>query len=337
MKKLNSALMATLLIASSIAYAIPTNKYVVYFSGWSAQDYTIDQIAATNANVLNLAFGNVTDDYEITNVDGMLTPSKGTEWKEAPYNQWTNFKFQHPQVKVLLSIGGATYARIWDTVLTEESADTIANNMIATLNTEYPVYEFDSSYIPHQVGLVTLDGIDLDVEIAAHRLTEQETANVTKLIHAIRKQLPAGKLLTMATFSTAADPSSCQTIDGPQCSYTGSTHSGEIIPVLQQAGADLDWVNNMAYDAGKNYKYQVSMENYASHLSPSKTVLGLSLDNQWAAEGDFLEDLADLEKKATWAKENGYAGSMVWSLGSDELHPQPADQVSDIAAISEHA
>lgn len=90
------------------------------------------------------------------------------------------------------------------------------------------------------------------------------------MIFRLREILPDDKLITMATFSVAADPVG-------QCTYEGSKHCGEIIPLMEKAGDKLDIINVMAYDAGQDWtenQYPAAMNNYYK-LVGNKAVLGL--------------------------------------------------------------
>lgn len=75
------------------------------------------------------------------------------------------------------------------------------------------------------IGFVTIDGIDLDVELGGQGFDAAMTAAIGELIIRLKEILPAGKLITMATFSVGADPVS-------ECTAPGSAHCGEIIDLM---------------------------------------------------------------------------------------------------------
>ena len=96
------------------------------------------------------------------------------------------------------------------------------------------------------------------------------TGQIAKLVKRLRQELPEGKLITMATFSVAADPAGA-------CTVPGSAHCGEIINLLNQVGDQIDIINVMAYDAGLDFAgsgYKTAMKNYYD-LVGAKAVLGL--------------------------------------------------------------
>jgi GH18 family chitinase len=116
-----------------------------------------------------------------------------------------------------------------------------------------------------------MDGVDLDVELGGQALSASVRANLATLITMLRERLPAGKLITMATFSVGADPVGA-------CTVSGSAHCSEDVELLMEVGSKLDYVNIMAYDAGVDYatcRYREALQNYLD-LIPNKAILGLS-------------------------------------------------------------
>lgn len=311
-------LSSTLAIREAAAAPAPATPYVIYWGSWSTGQVTgIGAFPRTNPqnNVprgvtqLNLSFANIVQNganYQVVASDGFLTPGSN------PYNVWAGFKYHNPEVKVLLAIGGASYPAIWNSTLTRQSAEAIATSIANAVNAKYPVAS----------GSVTLDGVDLDVEGDAEGLTAIQAQNVALLIKSLRQKLPA-KLITLTSFSTSADPLSCRTTWAADCSSTGSKHSGEIIPVLVEAGDKIDYVNNMAYDAGKNYNYKLSNANYRKYVPAHKLLLGLDLTHQWDSAGEYLESIAELKSRTEWARSNSseVGGVFVWGIVGNAGQP----------------
>lgn len=361
-KKLNIFKKLGLILSLSIITTIPalaaskTNPYVIYWGSWSSaavegigefpRSDTQNKVSKS-VTQLNLSFVNIIksgESYDVVSSDGFLNSSTATGWKNAPYNIWTGFKFHNPEVKILIAVGGATYPDIWTKTLTSQSADAIAKSLAKTVNTQYPTYHFNPDYTTKLIGNVTLDGVDLDVEGDENGLTETQAHNVALLITKLREYLPADKLITLTTFSTAADPITCKTVATPDCSYPYSAHSGEIIPVLTAVGKKIDYLNNMAYDAGKNYNYQVSNNNFHKYISADKLLLGLDLTNQWSLEGRFLETIDELKKRAGWVKANPdkVGGVFVWGIVGSSSAPSypvngPNGQLDIIAQIADQS
>ncbi|MCK4869966.1 MAG: hypothetical protein KAS93_02535 [Gammaproteobacteria bacterium] len=324
-------LLSSLCLVNSVSAATNDASFASYWTSWDGPKIDLSQLSP-KVSRLNLSFANI-DPTTLMPIgsDGILDSSSGRGWKQSAYNAWTQFKLKHAQVKMLLSFGGASYADLWTTTLTTANAAVIAKNIAATINDDYPVYQFDAQYVPHIIGNVSLDGVDLDVE-GSERLTAQQTNNVIVLIQALRQELP-NKLIILTGFSTAADPASCMTTGGAGCSYVSSPHAGELLPVLTQISSLIDGVNDMAYDAGKNYNYQLSLNNYAQYVAKNKVSLGLDLENQWDPNGEYLESLAELNDRTAWAKANGY-GAFVWALGASSGYPvtQQLDIVNQFAS-----
>jgi len=303
------------------------NKFVVYFGGWEGSEFDLNSKLAANVTAVNLAFANITSQYQVdTAASGYLTNIPAPNIQLQPtYINWTTYKYHHPNTKIILSVGGATYSSIWTQILTPNSADTIARNIAKIVNQTYPAYKNQFSYPSDLLDNVTIDGVDIDAETGDVRLSETIANNVIALITDLRKYLQPGKLITLAGFSVGADP-----IDN--CTVPGSVHCGENISILQQAGNLLDWVNVMAYDAGKDYatsKYQIALANYTKYLGYEKTVLGLDIQNQWPG---FQETAAQLADKATWQRQHQFGGVMFWGVN---VNNTPNQEKTYVDAISE--
>lgn len=300
-------------------------RFVVYWTSWQAKQMQgtpgVDGLP-DNVTAINLSFANINPTtLAVEGSDNMLVePSFDPYWMPAQYTAWTDYKYHHPQVKMLIAFGGQTYDNLWKSTLTPNNADAIAKKMAEAVTKDYPAYiKVDGKY--QQVGFVQLDGIDLDAE-ASSRMSAQEADNIVLLIKALRKHLPADKVISLTSFSVAADPASCQFGGDAStgCSYPGSQWSGEMIPVLQQASGDLDWVNDMAYDAAQNYNYQLSLNNYAKYVPKEKMVLGLTIGVQWGIPS-FTESMEEILSRAAWQKAQGFGGVFVWALGSSNTEP----------------
>lgn len=295
-------------------------QYAVYWASWSPWNSSLDEDAhyLKKVTILNLAFGNIVQngsDFELIGSDGILDAAAAKINWGAAYHKWTLFKFHHPQTKVLLAIGGASYSAIWNSVLTDEvKAKKIADLISRSMLIQYPVYKFDDRHAEvGQYGTVQFDGVDLDVEAGGR--FQNQTALIA-LIKELRK-LPAmqGKLITLTTLHVAADPVECQNEKLAECSYPYSQFSGEHVETLKAVGKLVDYVNIMAYDAGPNYPYQVAIKNYMQYVAKEKINLGLDLERQWPG---FIMDETELLKRAYWSTHNefgGLGGAMVWGYG----------------------
>lgn len=160
-----------------------------------------------------------------------------------------------------------------------------------------------------------MSGVDIDSEAGEARITDQQAKSIAMLINEI-KRLDPNTLITLAGFSVGADP------DNKQCTVPGSVHCGEAVPILQQAGKSLAWVNVMAYDAGEQYakhRYKEAMANYAKYIGKHRAYLGLDLQPQWGVAKPETPD--QLASKAKWAVHEGYGGIMFWAIMNNNPGP----------------
>lgn len=299
---------------------VASTRFVVYWGGWSGMSYDLMKLPAA-VTAVNLSFANLVNDKIDTSISGYITnvPISGGRLQPTYFN-WTTYKYNHPQTKMILSLGGATFGNVWVRLASasDTDLDMIAQNIAQVVNQKYPAFSSDyanyDSARKDQLGIylgdVVIDGIDLDVENGDSTLTPQMANATVKLIQKLQLHLATGKLITMAGFSVGADPVN-------SCTVPGSVHCGEDIPILTQAGGALDWVNVMAYDAGQTYattSYQAAMSNYAGYLGKTKLTLGLGMHTQWPG---FKETAAQLGAKATWQLQQGYGGVMFWGVGVD--------------------
>jgi len=306
-----------LFLISQITFAEPLkltqSKFIVYWGGWMGMTYDLNALPQS-VNVVNLAFANINTNNQVdTLISGSITniPTEDGGQMQPSYINWTKFKYNRPDTKIILSVGGSTFESIWTNVLTQQSADAIAKNIAHVVNQSYPVYRGNFAGAADKLGEVNIDGIDLDVETGGARLSNEVSNNVVLLIQSLKKYLGSEKIITFTGFSVGADSNDAQ------CTVAGSVHCGEDISILTRTKDDLNWVNVMAYDAGKDYansKYQLALSNYANYVGKNKTVLGLDIQPQWDQLGTFQETAAQLAEKAAWQKANQYAGAMFWAV-----------------------
>ena len=297
-------------------------QFVVYYGGWEGDEFDLNTHLPSNVTAVNLSFANITSALQVdTSVSGWLTNIPAPNVTMQPsYINWTVYKYNHPNTKILLSVGGSTFSAIWNSVLTASNADTIAQNIATVINQVYPAYSGTISSQANFLGNVTIDGVDLDVETGV-RLSSTVSNNVALLVTSLKKYLNPGKVITFAGFSVGADPTNnnCPVPGSANCcTVNGSVHCGEDVPLLQNVGNLFDWINVMAYDAGQTYAtslYQVALANYAQYMPKSKILLGLDIQQQWDPTTPFIETAQQLAAKAAWQMQNGYAGAMFWGVG----------------------
>ncbi|MDR2007715.1 MAG: hypothetical protein LBQ34_01920 [Alphaproteobacteria bacterium] len=297
-------------------------------------DFT--QLSSKVSHLL-LSFGrfakNSPNTFEITGSDNLLKygfTEIPTElyWIEPEYLKWTQYKKYRadtataaaPSIKVLLAFGGANDSDLWAYLDDANNIQPLAQALVDLLAVEFPVFDRPGAEgLYSQVGTVKIDGIDFDYE-QAHRPSAIQMANLASLVAAI-KALKSDAIVSLTGYHVSADPESCSITDAPDCSYVGSDHSGELIPLLSDTNLtrNLDFYNLMAYDAGKNYKWDIALANHAKYLPLADITLGLSLGTQWSEDGNFVESMDELKsriQRLATISPNG--GIMIWAMKADD-------------------
>ncbi len=140
------------------------------------------------------------------------------------------------------------------------------------------------------------DGIDIDWEGPATKDYE-----LTEVLLATRKIF--NKLLSFAGFSTGA------------FGKDGDTFKGNAIDAMVKAGWAVDWINIMAYDAGKEFDALGAFDCYRIYYK-GPLVLGFETGTQgW---GDAFLSMADVNKAKDYIKGKN-SGTFVWCWGKDPL------------------
>lgn len=214
MKKIGWLLLALLLSLNSLAQKNEVKEHVVlaYVTSWSS--IVPDPAYITH---INYAFGHVNETFNGVRIDN------GNRLKMI-----TGLKKQHPNLKVLLSIGGWGSGRFSEMAANESYRKAFAKDC------ERVVKEFN------------LDGIDIDWEFPTTSMANissspEDTDNFTLLMRDIRKAIGSKKLLTLATQA-----------------------SGKYIdfPAIDKY---IDFVNIMTYDMNNPPKHHASL--YRSDIS----------------------------------------------------------------------
>ena len=271
---------------------------------------------------INYAFAHIKGDFESLDIKN-----------EARLAQIAGLKKQHPQLKVMLSVGG------WGAGNFSEMAADASHRKIFCNNCKAAVLKYN------------LDGIDIDWEYptsgsAGISHSSADTQNFTLMLKDLRKSLGDDKLITMASADNA------EYIDFPS------------------AIAYLNFVNIMSYDMGKPPYHNAGLfkssmtrnscdESVAMHLKAGvpygKMVLGIPFfgrgDGKTIKEDEIdykdidpsgytvrwdkiaqvpyltdnsgnmvltYDDEMSVALKADYAKKNGLLGVMYWSIEEDD-------------------
>ncbi len=319
----------------------PAGQLAAYWAGWQGYQYdlanTYGSIPLTH---LYLAFANYVNGSIDSSVSGSFTQVPAANTQILPtYQNWTTYAYTHPNVKIIMSLGGATFSAMWSNLNSDAAVQSLSSAIIKVLNTAYPVYAPSSSTNiqsafaingvagsagpqygnSHLLGSVQISGVDLDVEVADAATLAKITPYLVKLVAAIHQAVPAA-YVSFATYSVAADPANA-------CTVAGSAHCGEALPLIaaiKNAGlASVVTYNVMAYDAGQNFVtgsnplYQTALQNYVNAVGdPSHVILGLDLQSQWPG---FTLSCSQLNAEAAWAYAHPSiaGGAFLWEIGDD--------------------
>lgn len=363
MKKLILPLIIGSALFSQALQAAEQQRTVSYFTSWGVQSGDEEYLQASKADTLLLSFGKWDSNGKIETSDGIASvPAYDASWYTPAYLAWTQAKLAQPNKKVMVAFGGQTYENIWSSLATADGREKVAQGLMNLLNTGYPVYK--KNLTPGEMqgpclsvswddtcnmqnyqkaGTVYLDGVDFDFEKAA-RLTEKENDDLLQLVQRLRELLGPNshKLISLTTYHVGSDPVNCSdnTIFD-NCSYIESqrsSHYGEVLPLLQKGSHLFDFFNVMTYDAGRNFLYKVAMNNFANAIGDkSKILVGTTINQQWAAEGNFVETKTNNIARAEWQAANNFGGFFVWTLGSNSEQMKFADQVAYINEMREAA
>lgn len=154
-------------------------------------------------------------------------------------------------------------------------------------------------------------GIDVDWEVGA-----RDDKALTQAIKDIRSK--SSCKISFAGFSTGA------------YGKDGDAYKGMSIDAMVNAGSSVDWINIMAYDAGKNYDPIGAFTCYRMYYKGPLHLGYLVGKHGW---GDGLLTRGDVEKNtAHIVKENPSNGVFLWSWQKSNDNVTPS--VNDVVTIS---
>ncbi|MCA9910460.1 MAG: glycoside hydrolase family 18 protein [Anaerolineae bacterium] len=214
------------------AQATPQYRIVGYFPSWDiyARGYTVTDIPAAQLTHINYAFVNISEEGECVlgdrwaDVEYLYPGDSEDDPVRGNFHQLQLLKAAHPQLKVLLSIGGWTWSgRFSDVALTDDSRARFAASCVGMMR-EYG-----------------FDGLDIDWEypggggLETNVSRPEDGHNYTLLLAELRRQLDAqGEADGGAHYLlTIAAPAGANTYRHME---------------LDQIHESLDWINVMAYD-----------------------------------------------------------------------------------------
>lgn len=259
----------------------------IYYPTWSApwtSDPNSMTITKIDVNIIYLAFANQTTNYYKNQKSFVGT---GLEFSQDFSVVAAAIKICTSKgIKVMLSVGGGAY---WS----NHGSKLNASSCVALME---------------DLGC---SGIDIDWESTA--AVDYE---LTKAIRDIKYELPKGKYLSFAGFSTGA------------YGKDGDIYKGNAINAMSECGSLVDWINIMAYDAGPNYDPRGAFECYKIYYN-GPLYLGFEPGNQ--AWGGHVITEQEVEKNTYFVKAQGPEhGIFIWCYGKggDDKGPSAAQVLS---------
>jgi chitinase len=283
------AAIAALGTAGAVAAQPQQNQVrAAFFANWDryARGYFVNQIPAAKLNVIDYAFAMPTadgtcglsdtwSDFQAPtwsgadSVDGVPDdPSNPNQHLFGNFNQLVKLKAQHPDLKVVMSIGGWTLSKYFsDVAATPASRQAFVSSCVdLLLRGNLPTGGWPTQAGGDGVAAGLFDGIDIDWEypgIDAGNGADHSPAdvhNATLLLEEFRRQLDAYGAATGRHYLLTADLPA------------GNVHSSgswELASVAQT----VDWINLLTFD------YHGSWDGWTDFNSP------FSLDPQEPAVG----------------------------------------------------
>ncbi len=217
-------------------------RVVTYFTEWAVYDrkFTVADLPVDKLTTINYAFAKITEAGEVGIFDSWAAVEKpfGADKWDTPlkgnYHQLQLLKQSHPNLEILISVGGWTLSdRFSDVALTAQSRAKFAASAV----------DFCNKY--------GFDGVDLDWEypvgggLETNKYRPEDKHNYTLLVEEIRRQ-----------FNLA------DAVDGDHRLITIAAPAGFDKMVhfeLATMSQSLDWMNLMTYD------YHGSWENGTNH------------------------------------------------------------------------
>src|SRR5918911_848240 len=296
------AVAGALVLASAAAArsSAPSRVHAAFFANWGryARGYFVNQIPADRLNVLDYAFAMPTadgtcalsdpwSDYQAptwsgdNSVDGVADdPSDPNQHVFGNFNQLLKLKAAHPDLKVVMSLGGWTLSKYFsDVAATPASREAFVQSCIDLLiKGNLPTGGWPEQSGGTGVAAGLFDGIDIDWEYpgidpgngADHLPADKH--NATLLLQKFRSQLDA--------YGQATGKHYLLTVDGP-AGNVNSSASWELAAVAQTT----DWINLLTFDFHGLWETWTDINSPFS-LDPKEPLVGGSaIQSTWTTKG----------------------------------------------------
>lgn len=221
-------------------------KVVAYFTQWGiyGRNYQVSHIPVAKVTHINYAFSNISADGKCAIGDAFADLDKGGGWPgewdpgqiRGNFRAFKELKKTHPNLKLLISVGGWTWSKYFSQVAASASSRA---TFVKSCVDMFIKGQFPNVTPANGVGI--FDGIDIDWEypvgggLGGNTNSPADKQNYTLLMQEFRTQLNAVTTLTgkpyLLTIATGASP--------------------DLLVNKQETKAlsdTLDWINVMSYD-----------------------------------------------------------------------------------------
>jgi chitinase len=294
-------LAATALWGAGAAAGSPSgNMRGAFFANWDryARGYFVNQIPARQLDVIDYAFAGPTasgtcalsdpwSDYQAptwtgdTSVDGVADdPNNPDQHLFGNFNQFRKLKAAHPNLKVVMSLGGWTLSTYFsDVAATPASREAFVRSCIDLIvKGNLPTGGWPTQAGGDGTGAGVFDGIDVDWEYpgidpgnGAHH-SPADKHNATLLLQEFRRQLDAYGATTGKHYLLTADL---------PAGNVNSTGSWELAAVARTT----DWINVMTFDFHGSWDPWTDF-NSPFALDPKEPpVGGAVIQSTWSTKG----------------------------------------------------
>src|ERR671937_2866302 len=295
-------LATALVLASAVAArsSQPSQVRAVFFANWDryARGYFVNQIPAGRLNVIDYAFAapaadgtcalsDPWSDYQAptcsgdNSVDGVADdPSDPSQHVFGNFNQLLKLKAAHPNLRVVMSLGGWTLSKyLSDVAATPASRQTFVRSCIdLIIKGNLPTGGWPTQAGGDGVAAGLFDGIDIDWEYpgidpgngADH--SPADVHNATLLLQEFRRQLDAYGAVTGRHYLL--------TVDLP-AGNVHSTGSWELASVAQV----VDWIDLLTFDFHGSWDSWTDFNSPFSLDPKEPAVGGGAIQSTWNTRG----------------------------------------------------
>jgi chitinase len=287
-------------VGTAAASSKPDDVRAVFFANWDryARGYFVNQIPAGTLNVIDYAFAGPTSagtcglsdvwsDYQAptwagsNSVDGVADdPANPNQHLFGNFNQLVKLKAAHPNLKVVMSIGGWTLSKYFsDVAATAASRQAfVASCVDLLLAGDLPTGGWPTQAGGTGAAAGLFDGIDIDWEYpgidpgngADHSTADRH--NATLLLQEFRHQLDEYGAVTGRHYLLTADL---------PAGNVNSSGSWELAPVAQT----VDWINLLTFDFHGSWDSWADLNSPFSLDPKEPAVGGGAIQSTWNTKG----------------------------------------------------